>query len=85
MILFIVDLGFGYPTLTSQLLTAPPCVISSLFVLLSGYLTDRMKYRTPLLLIGFAVMTLGYILLLIVHDPWGKEIKQGERKERDLG
>ncbi|SAM00621.1 hypothetical protein [Absidia glauca] len=62
--------GFGYPTLTSQLLTAPPCVVGSVFVLLSGYLTDRTNYRTPLLLIGFAVMALGYILLLIVHDPW---------------
>ncbi|ORZ12407.1 major facilitator superfamily domain-containing protein [Absidia repens] len=62
--------GFGYPVLTSQLLTAPPCIASSAFVLLSGYITDRYDRRTPILIFGFFIMIMGYVLLLILHDSW---------------
>ncbi|KAI8089247.1 major facilitator superfamily domain-containing protein [Halteromyces radiatus] len=62
--------GFGYPTLTSQLLTAPPSVVNSVFILLGGYLTDRFDFRTPVLMTGFSIMALAYTLMLVLNDAW---------------
>lgn len=67
-------LGFGFPVLTSQLLTAPPNVLGAVVMLLSGRATDRLpNCRAKILVSGFLIMALGYMMLLVLHDRWGKQ------------
>ncbi|KAG0164348.1 hypothetical protein DFQ28_010439 [Apophysomyces sp. BC1034] len=62
--------GFGFPLLTSQLLSAPPSVIASCTLLLAGVLDNRYNCRAFLIMIGFAITSAAYALLLILHQPW---------------
>ncbi|KAI9319244.1 major facilitator superfamily domain-containing protein [Dichotomocladium elegans] len=63
--------GFGFPVLTSQLLTAPPNVLAAAVMLLSRYLTDRYEnVRAKVAMCGFITMAIGYTLLLVLHDRW---------------
>ncbi|KAI7878513.1 MFS general substrate transporter [Lichtheimia hyalospora FSU 10163] len=63
--------GFGFPVLTSQLLTAPPNLLGAVVMLLSGRATDRLpNCRAKILVTGFLIMALGYMMLLILHDRW---------------
>ncbi|KAI8388256.1 major facilitator superfamily domain-containing protein [Radiomyces spectabilis] len=66
----IID-GFGFTVLQSQLLTAPPSLVSSALVILSGYFVDK-YYRFPFMLVGFALLAIGYGLLLVLDTPWCK-------------
>ncbi|KAL0075553.1 major facilitator superfamily domain-containing protein [Phycomyces blakesleeanus] len=65
----IID-GFGFPVLTSQLLTAPPALVSTFMVILGGALADRCKARAPLVMAGFVLIGIGYLLLLTLHNTW---------------
>ncbi|KAI8888239.1 MFS general substrate transporter [Backusella circina FSU 941] len=65
----IID-GFGFPVLTSQLLTAPPHALSAVVVLIGGFLVDKYNRRGILMLCGFSTAALGYTLLLILKKPW---------------
>ncbi|KAI8068724.1 major facilitator superfamily domain-containing protein [Gongronella butleri] len=65
-----IIVGFGYPVLTSQLLTAPPSIVSAIFILTGGYLANRFNLRSPIICIGFGIMAVGYMLLLVLHDTW---------------
>ncbi|ORX51665.1 MFS general substrate transporter, partial [Hesseltinella vesiculosa] len=58
--------GFGYPVLTSQLLTAPPSIVSAVFILAGGYLADRYNRRSPIIVAGFGIMAIAYLLLLVL-------------------
>ncbi|KAI7904083.1 major facilitator superfamily domain-containing protein [Cokeromyces recurvatus] len=60
--------GFGFTTLNSQLLTAPPCAVATVSVLLGGYLTGRYNKRSPLLFAGSIIIAIGYLCLLILRD-----------------
>ncbi|KAI9483211.1 MAG: major facilitator superfamily domain-containing protein [Benjaminiella poitrasii] len=62
--------GFGFETLTSQLLTAPPCAVATIGVLFGGYLASRFNKRSPLLLIGSLIIATGYLCLLVLRDRW---------------
>lgn len=63
--------GFGYPVLTSQLLSAPPHILSATFTLLGGFLTDKYKNcRSILAMVGFGCLSIGYVLLLVLEDTW---------------
>jgi MFS family permease len=64
--------GFGFSKLTSQLLTAPPCLIATIGVLLGGYLAGKYNRRSPLLVGGSFIVGFGYLFLLLLHDKWGK-------------
>ncbi|KAI8092333.1 major facilitator superfamily domain-containing protein [Gilbertella persicaria] len=68
----IID-GFGFPVLTSQLLTAPPNVITAIATVLGGYLADKYdNKRGVLMTTGFSIASLGYMLLLILHGRWAR-------------
>ncbi|KAI9305464.1 major facilitator superfamily domain-containing protein, partial [Cunninghamella echinulata] len=63
--------GFGYPVLTSQLLSAPPSIICAIFTLLGGYLSDHFNQcRSILAMVGFGLLSIGYGLLLVLEDTW---------------
>jgi MFS family permease len=64
--------GFGFTTLTSQLLTAPPCLVATLGVLAGGYLAGKYNRRSPLLVAGSFIVATGYLFLLLLRDKWGK-------------
>lgn len=63
--------GFGFPTLTSQLLTAPPCAVATIGVLTGGYLTSKYNKRSPLLAGGSIIIAIGYLCLLTLTNKWG--------------
>ncbi|KAI9273521.1 major facilitator superfamily domain-containing protein [Helicostylum pulchrum] len=68
----IID-GFGFPVLTSQLLSAPPNVMQTIMTLLGGYLTDRYSNKRGRLMgAGFAMAALGYLLLIVLESRWGR-------------
>lgn len=67
----IID-GFGFSVLTSQLLSAPPNILQVVAIILGGYLTDKYNKRGYVLAIGFSIASIGYILLLVLNDRWGK-------------
>ncbi|KAI8379268.1 major facilitator superfamily domain-containing protein [Radiomyces spectabilis] len=66
--------GFGFPVLTSQLLTAPPSVAGTCAVLLGGVLCNRFNRRSPLLVVGSIINAIGFLLLLTLNSAWGKLI-----------
>lgn len=73
--LIMLLLGFGFPVLTSQLLTAPPNLLGAVVILLSGRATDCLpNCRAKILVTGFLTMALGYMMLLVLHDRWGKQV-----------
>ncbi|KAI7869536.1 major facilitator superfamily domain-containing protein [Spinellus fusiger] len=65
----IID-GFGFSTLIAQLLTAPPALLLTLMILLGGALADKCTHRSILIMGGFAMIGLGYLLLLVLKNPW---------------
>ncbi|KAI9263090.1 major facilitator superfamily domain-containing protein [Sporodiniella umbellata] len=68
----IID-GFGFPVLTSQLLTAPPHALQVFIILFGGYMADKLKnIRGKLMAVGFFTTSLGYILLQVIENRWGK-------------
>jgi MFS family permease len=71
--LLLLSVGFGFPVLTSQLLTAPPHAVASVAVLIGGYLVDKYNRRGIMMLCGFSTAGLGYALLLVLKKSWGKK------------
>ncbi|CAO3682917.1 unnamed protein product [Rhizopus stolonifer] len=68
----IID-GFGFPVLTSQLLSAPPSVVFAFSILVGGYLTEKYENKRGILItIGFVIAAIGYLLLRILEDRWAK-------------
>lgn len=53
----------GHDVLTSQALSAPPYLIAFIVVLITAYLSDRMRSRTIPLVLHALVSTLGYAAL----------------------
>ncbi|KAK3709608.1 hypothetical protein LTR37_010829 [Vermiconidia calcicola] len=56
--------GLGYSDVTAQLFTVPPNFLAFLVVLGSSFISDKIKMRGPLILIGFTVAAIGYIMQL---------------------
>lgn len=67
----IID-GFGFSVLTSQLLSAPPSILQTCSTVLGGYLTDKYNKRGYIMVIGFSIMSIGYTLLLVLHERWAR-------------
>ncbi|KAK4521500.1 glycine hydroxymethyltransferase shm1 [Mucor velutinosus] len=68
----IID-GFGFPVLESQLLSAPPNVAQTISIVLGGYLADKYKNkRGALMVTGFSVGAIGYMLLIILQGRWAR-------------
>ncbi|KAI8070524.1 major facilitator superfamily domain-containing protein [Gilbertella persicaria] len=66
---FLID-GFGFSPLTSQLLTAPPCAVATVGVLIGGYLAGKYNRRSPLLVAGSLIIAIGYLCLLVLYNKW---------------
>ncbi|KAI9358363.1 major facilitator superfamily domain-containing protein [Pilaira anomala] len=63
---------FGFPVLTSQLLSAPPNVMQTIMTLLGGYLTDKYSNKRGRLMgFGFFLAAIGYLLLIVLESRWG--------------
>ncbi|KAK5163602.1 uncharacterized protein LTR77_010551 [Saxophila tyrrhenica] len=56
--------GMGYSNVTAQLFTVPPNFLAFLVVIGSSYLSDRIKMRGPLIVVGFTIAAVGYIMQL---------------------
>lgn len=68
----IID-GFGFPVLTSQLLSAPPYVMQTVMIIAGGYLADKYSNKRGVLMAtGFFVAAIGYMLLIVLESRWCK-------------
>ncbi|ORY93357.1 major facilitator superfamily domain-containing protein [Syncephalastrum racemosum] len=66
--------GLGFPVLQAQLLTAPPCVVAAVSMLVCGILVDRLINKRALIVsIGSLLVAFGYCLLLAFPPAlvWG--------------
>jgi MFS family permease len=69
----IID-GFGFPVLTSQLLSAPPNVMQTVMIVLGGYMTDKYENKRGVLMVtGFFTAAIGYMMLFLLESRWGKK------------
>ncbi|KAI8351168.1 major facilitator superfamily domain-containing protein, partial [Blakeslea trispora] len=63
--------GFGFPVLTTQLLTAPPNLAGTIAVILGGLISDRYHNKRGIIItIGFLISGFGYMSLLFVQGRW---------------
>lgn len=70
----IID-GFGFPVLTSQLLSAPPNVIQTIMIVLGGYLADKYNNKRGILMVtGFFTAAMGFLMLFVLESRWGKSL-----------
>lgn len=68
----IID-GFGFPVLTSQLLSAPPYVMQTVMIIAGGYMADKYTNKRGILMAtGFFIAAIGYMLLIILESRWCK-------------
>lgn len=66
--------GLGFPVLQAQLLTAPPCVVAAIAMLVCGVLADKLFHKRALIVgIGSLLIAFGYCLLLAFPPAliWG--------------
>ncbi|TKA81509.1 hypothetical protein B0A55_02993 [Friedmanniomyces simplex] len=61
--------GLGYKAVHAQLLTVPPNFLAFLSVIGSSYISDRIKMRGPMILLGASLAAIGYIMQLASHRP----------------
>ncbi|KAK1064176.1 hypothetical protein LTR74_008956, partial [Friedmanniomyces endolithicus] len=61
--------GLGYKAVHAQLLTVPPNFLAFLTVLGSSWISDKIKMRGPMILVGASLAAIGYIMQLASHHP----------------
>ncbi|KAK0834871.1 hypothetical protein LTR73_001162 [Friedmanniomyces endolithicus] len=61
--------GLGYKAVHAQLLTVPPNFLAFLTVLGSSWISDKIKMRGPVILVGASLAAIGYIMQLASHHP----------------
>jgi len=54
--------GFGYKPAISQLLTVPPFIFATIATVISAVLADRLKRRSPSILIGQLISLIGFAI-----------------------
>jgi MFS family permease len=62
--------SFGYSALDTNLMTIPVWVCSGIFIVVTGMVSDRLQKRGIMLLISFAVASIGWIILLASKSQW---------------
>jgi MFS family permease len=73
----IID-GFGFPVLTSQLLSAPPYVMQTIMIIAGGYMADKYSNKRGVLMAtGFFIAAIGFMLLIVLESRWCKCKKNG--------
>lgn len=64
---------FGFPILTSQLLSAPPYVMQTIMIIAGGYMADIYSNKRGVLMVtGFFMAAIGYLLLIVLESRWCK-------------
>ena len=58
------QLGPGWTPVRSQIMSIPIYVVATVLVLVTAFLTDRLKHRFAFIIIGCCVATVGYAILL---------------------
>ena len=61
--------GMHYDGTTAQWLTVPPNIVAFVFVIASALFSDYIKMRGPLIVVGFSVAAIGYIMQLASSSP----------------
>ena len=64
--------NFGFSTLDANLLTIPIWVFAAIFIVATGFVSDRLQKRGWLLMACFAFASVGYIILLARPSTWVK-------------
>ncbi|KAK3049553.1 hypothetical protein LTR09_009221 [Extremus antarcticus] len=56
--------GLGYSDISAQLFTVPPNFLAFLVVIIVSFISDKIKMRGPLIVLGLSVAAIGYIMQL---------------------
>jgi MFS family permease len=59
--------AFGFSVLKSQLLSVPPYVAATIFIIATCYLSDHVRMRGPFVVLGSVLQALGWIVQLACH------------------
>jgi hypothetical protein len=62
--------SFGFSTVDTNLLTIPVWALTACFIIATGIASDRQKKRGWLLMVSFAIASIGYIILLARPSQW---------------
>jgi hypothetical protein len=60
--------GLGYSDVTAQLFTVPPNFLAFLMVIATSFISDRIKMRGPMILFGFTIAAVGYVMQLASNE-----------------
>ncbi|KAI1181213.1 MFS general substrate transporter [Nemania sp. FL0916] len=59
----------GYSTVQTQLHSVPPFAAAFGFAIVTAYISDKFRVRSPLIILGLALLITGLSLLTTVHGP----------------
>ena len=57
--------SLGYSSVKAQLFTVPPNMGGFFMVIIGTYLSDKIKMRGPIMIVGCLLAIIGYIMLLV--------------------
>ena len=61
--------SLGYSSVKAQLFTVPPNMGGFFMVIIGTYLSDKIKMRGPIMIVGCLLAIIGYIMLLVPAHP----------------
>ena len=61
--------SLGYSSVKAQLFTVPPNMGGFFMVIIGTYLSDKIKMRGPIMMVGCLLAIIGYIMLLVPAHP----------------
>ncbi|KAI9877633.1 MAG: hypothetical protein M1830_003248 [Pleopsidium flavum] len=61
---------YGYSTVQTQLRTVPPVAAALVLCLITAYLSDRSRLRTPFIAFGLSLAIAGLAILITVHHAF---------------
>ena len=61
--------SLGYSSVIAQLFTVPPNMGGFFMVIIGTFVSDKIKMRGPIMLVGCSLAIIGYILLLVPARP----------------
>jgi MFS family permease len=64
-----VILGLGYTAANAQLLTIPVYVFAMIVTLAVAFYSDKVKQRSPFIIMGFIGAACGFLALLVIPHP----------------
>lgn len=61
--------SLGYSSVKAQLFTVPPNMGGFFMVIIGTYVSDKIKMRGPIMIVGCLLAVIGYIMLLVPARP----------------